>query len=176
MKIGQKFNKLSLEEYYFYIDNHSKYTDFNTLGLYRSILENQKLDTHDQIALREYANRTFAKFFNFLQIKDPSTYIKLITLGKDLTVADECQLWKDIWINQDKILTAKSIKHRSFGVYSKHSCGYDDCPLNGIMIHQGSPFTQMEMRGKNYNLKLKAEQYKSDRKRKKEIIRRILET
>jgi len=32
MEIGQKFNQLTLDEYFFYIDNYKKYKDFNTLG------------------------------------------------------------------------------------------------------------------------------------------------
>ena len=53
MKIGRQFNTLTLKEYLFFIDNHKKYTDFNTLGLYRSITENKKLTMEDKIAVRE---------------------------------------------------------------------------------------------------------------------------
>ena len=53
MEIGQKFNTLTLKEYFFYIDNYKKYTDFSTLGLYRSIVENEKLSLDDKLVIRE---------------------------------------------------------------------------------------------------------------------------
>jgi|GEM_PF-5372128 len=39
MKIDKQFNRLTLKDYFYYIDHHRKYTDFNTLGLYRSLTE-----------------------------------------------------------------------------------------------------------------------------------------
>src|SRR3990170_2614037 len=86
MKIGRKFNLLTLKEYKYYIENHKKYVDFNTLGLYRSILENGKITISNKIEVRDFANKFFLKSFNFLQIKDPETYLKLSTLGESLTV------------------------------------------------------------------------------------------
>ena len=77
MVIGQNFNTLSLKEYYFFIDNYKKYTDFNTLGLYRSIVENENLKLNDKIAVREYAHKTFKKTFDFLQLKDPKTLMTI---------------------------------------------------------------------------------------------------
>jgi len=70
MKIGKKFNQLSKSQYYHFIDNYKKYTDFNTLGLYRSITENERLSLEDQIEIRDYANLIFGKTFNFYQLKD----------------------------------------------------------------------------------------------------------
>jgi hypothetical protein len=139
MKIGQNFNQLTLKEYFFYIDNHKKYTDFNTLGLYRSIIENEKLTLDEKIEVREYAHKFFQKTFDFLQLKDPDTFFCVSTIGQSLTVADKKQIWSDIIANQEKILKDKRIKHRSFGQYSKHNCGYDDCQFNGVMIKKGSP-------------------------------------
>lgn len=75
MEIGQKFNTLTLNEYFFYIDNFKKYKDFNTLGLYRSIVENTKLTLNDKIAVREYAHKKFKKTYDFLQLKDPKTFV-----------------------------------------------------------------------------------------------------
>jgi hypothetical protein len=138
MKIGTKFNRLTYQEYVQIIDRHEKYTDFNTLGLYRSIIENDKLSLSDKIAIRDLAHEKFSKTFEFLQLKDPYVYLQVSTLGRELTVADEQQLWQDIRHNQEKILKAKRIKHRNFGDYSKHNCGYENCPYNGIMIRQGS--------------------------------------
>jgi hypothetical protein len=71
MEIGKKFNCLSFEEYLFYIENHKNYTDFNTLGLYRSIYENDNITLVEKIKIRELANSIFQKTFDFLQIKDP---------------------------------------------------------------------------------------------------------
>jgi hypothetical protein len=179
MKIAQPFNKLTFKEYFFYIDNHKKYTDFNTLGLYRSIIENKKLSIPEKIEVREYAHTQFKKFFGFLQLKDPVTYFEIITLGQELTKADESQIWKDIIANQQKILSEKRIKHRNFGTYSKHDCGRDNCNLNGLMTRKGSYFAYGSMcfpSDKNqYPRKLKSMQRKADRKKEKQIIEKELD-
>ncbi|WP_299210691.1 hypothetical protein [uncultured Dokdonia sp.] len=175
MKIGKKFNQLMKSEYIHYIDNHKKYTDFNTLGLYRSICENEKLDVNDRIEIRDYAHTVFEKTFNFYQLKDPRTYFNVSTLGMELTVADEQQLWKNIITNQQKILSEKKIKHRSFGVYSKHDCGYEHCPYNGLMVKKDSYFAENQMcftSDKNeYAAKEKSLKIKKQRKTKHKIIR-----
>lgn len=175
MKIGKHFNRLTKTEYLHYTDNYKKYTDFNTLGLYRSICENEKLNLFDKIEVRDYAHTLFEKTFNFYQLKDPLTYFNLITLGRDMTVADERKVWEDIRANQEKILKDKKIKHRNFGQYSKHNCGYEDCNLNGLMIRQGSMFTEDYMcfdSDKNrYAAKDKSERRKKDRKNGLKIIK-----
>ena len=63
-----------------------------------------------------------------------------------MTKADERQLWQNVSINQEQILKDKKIKHRNFGNYSKHDCGYDDCPYNGVMIRQGGFLTESTIR------------------------------
>ncbi len=146
MKIGVKFNQLTYAEYLQVIEYHQKYTDFNTLGLYRSILENDKLELDQKIAIRDLAHTKFFKTFKFLQLKDPYTYIQVSTIGQTLTKADERQLWQNIRINQEKILKDKKIKHRNFGIYAKHDCRYDDCPYNGVMIRQGGFLSESTMR------------------------------
>lgn len=179
MNIGQKFNTLNLKEYIFYIDNHRKYTDFNTLGLYRSIVENDKLKLNEKIEVREYAHKTFKKSFEFLQLKDPKTFIDITYLGQELTAGDLERIWIDIRINQQKILTSKKIKHRNFGNYSKHNCGDENCIWNGIMIKQGSWFAETNIHFNNdknkYQQKLKSKARKIDRKNSKQIIERNLE-
>ena len=179
MKIDKKFNQLSKSEYIHYIDNHKKYTDFNTLGMYRSICENERLTLDDRIEIRDYANTIFEKTFNFYQLKDPKTYFDLTTLGMELTVADEQQLWTNIRTNQQKILSDKKIKHRNFGVYSKHDCGYEECRYNGLMIKKGSYFTESQMcfiSDKNeYAAKEKALKMKKQRKNTHKIIREDLD-
>lgn len=179
MKIGKKFNTLTLKEYFFYIDNHKKYTDFNTLGLYRSIVENQKLSLDDKIAVKEYAHKSFRKAFEFLQLKDPKTFVEVEYLGQELTKGEEQQIWADISANQQRVLADKKIKHRNFGVYSKHNCGYDFCTWNGMMIRQGSWMMEGNMyfySDKNrYAAKNKSDKRKSDRKKEKQIIRKAIE-
>lgn len=138
MEIGCKFNTLMLKEYKYYITHAKKYTDFNTLGLYRSITENEKLSLEDKIELRDFANQYFGRFFNFLQIKDPGTYLELIHLGQELNPQQERRAWQELKQSQARILKSKRIRERNFGIYSKHVCGIESCPLNGIMIHYGS--------------------------------------
>ncbi|WP_310482748.1 hypothetical protein [Chamaesiphon sp. VAR_48_metabat_403] len=152
MKIGVKFNQLTYREYVNILDRHQKYTDFNPLALYRSIIENDKLDLTQKIAIRDLAHQHFAKFFEFLQIKAPYTYIKVSTLGETLTAGDEDRFWENIRKNQEKILKAKRIKHRNFGVYSRYyleTLGTDrhywtiiDCPYNGAMIRRDGGVNQ----------------------------------
>lgn len=178
MEIGQKFNKLTLKEYFFYIENHKKYTDFNTLGLYRSILENEKLSLEEKIEVRDYANQFFQKTFDFLQIKDPFTFFGLSTLGEELTIADEKQFWNEIRKNQEKILKDKRIKHRSFGIYSKYIC-LETCLWNGLMIHQGSVLAESNMYFDSDNNKwcaeLKSLRNKKERKKEKQAIKKLVE-
>jgi len=179
MRIGKKFNLISKSEYFHFIDNYKEYTDFNTLGIYRSICENTKLKLNDRIEIRDYANTIFGKTFNFYQLKDPKTYFDLTTLGLELTLADERKIWNDIKINQEKILSEKKIKHRNFGDYSKHNCGIEDCPYNGLMIRQGSWYAEGHMSfhsdKDSHSAKMKSEQIKKQRKNKYKIIRNELD-
>jgi len=175
MKIGKKFNELEFSEYLSIIENNKKYSDFNTLGLYRSLLENEKLEISQKLKIRDFANSYFQKTFDFLQIKDPLTYLKVKTIGEDLTKGDEENLWNNIKENQQKILKDKRIKHRNFGDYSKHNCGYDDCIWNGLMIRQNSWLVESNMHFKDdkikYQQKIKSERRKSERKNEYKIIR-----
>lgn len=177
MKIDEQFNQLTLKEYFYYIDHHKKYTDFNTLGLYRSLTENERLSINDKIAIRTYANKHFQKFYDFLQVKDPSTYLEVSTLGMELTKPERNQLRDDIRGNQQKILAGKRFGHRNFGVYSKHLCGYDDCHRNGMMIKQGSPISYGEISfnsDKNqWTGESKSLQNKKERKQQQVMIRKL---
>ncbi|MCB2410814.1 hypothetical protein [Hymenobacter lucidus] len=138
MKINQQFNTLSLGEFQYLLEHHRKYTDFNTLGLFRGIVESAKLTLYEKRLLRTQVIAAFSKPYNFLQLKDPVTYLALSTLGEELTVADEKQAWQNIRTNQQRILADKRLRHRNFGTYSKHLCGYENCHLQGLMIRQGS--------------------------------------
>ena len=142
MKISKPFNQFTRQEYLEIIPNYKQYSDFNTLGLYRSFTENETLSLEEKIALRDFANRFFQKTFDFLQLKDPKTYFEISTLGEELTRGDELNYWRIIRENQQKILKDKKIQHRNFGTYAKHDCGYDYCPYNGLMIKQGSALAE----------------------------------
>lgn len=138
MKIKKRFNKLSKSEYYHVLANHKKYTNFNILGIYRSILETEKLDINGKIEIRDAYNKEFQKTFDFMVMKDPGTYRRLRELDEDKVHQYEMdELQKKVY---DKLKK----KHRSFGVYSKHICGYDTCPLNGLMLPGGSSVQEYE--------------------------------
>ncbi|GAB3829487.1 hypothetical protein [Hymenobacter jeollabukensis] len=142
MKLNRRLNQLTEAEYRHLLANYRRYTDFNSLGLFRSLLENDKLEPTQRQRLRDAAIEAFPKFYEFLQLKDPHTYFRLRTLGQELTVADERTFWEQISQAQQRLLADKRLRHRNFGMYSKHSCGYDTCPLNGLMIRPGSPIME----------------------------------
>jgi hypothetical protein len=108
MEIKKKFNAMTLNEIIAYIESRNKYTNFNTLGLYRSIVENEKLTLSEKLELREYAHALFQKTFDFLQLKDPKTYIDVCTLGEELTKADENQLWQNVVMGRNSWTTKLS--------------------------------------------------------------------
>jgi|SRR5690554_1513777 len=89
MKINKPFNQLQKEEYLYFIENHKQYSDFNTLGLYRSLLENEQLTMEDKTEIRDFAHSYFQKTFDFLQLKDPLTYLKVVHLETELTQQEE---------------------------------------------------------------------------------------
>lgn len=136
MKINKRFSQLTFSEYLFYLQNAHKYTDFNSLGIYRSLLENETLSLTEKLTIRDCAHQKFAKSFDFLQLKDPRAFIGVSTLGQTLTKADENQLWENIRDGQRRILTEKRLGHRNFGTYARHNCGLENCPLNGVMFRQ----------------------------------------
>ena len=102
------------------------------------------------------------------------------TLGQTLSRAEEIQLWDRIKRAQEEILTAKKIKHRSFGIYSKHECGHENCVYDGVMIRTGSYLEECAMlfnsdrnrRGATH----RARQRKSDRKEMRRVIDRELDS
>ena len=175
MKVGKQFNTLTYGEYLHLIENRQKFTDFNTLGLFRSIVETTKLNLAQKLDLRQVAIAAFAKTFDFLQLKDPQTYFEVSTLGETLTKADESQAWENIKRNQQRILESKQLKQRNFGTYSKHDCGREDCHLNGVMLRQGSRVAwggPMHFRSDNrsWSKPEKAERHKQARKAKQHLI------
>ena len=169
MEIGKKFNKLTFKEYLAIIPNYKKYTDFNTLGLYRSIIENEKLKDDEPIKVVELAHSYFKKFFDFLVIKDSFTYYNIITLGREnMTNADKEKVWGDIRDAQAKIIKEKKFGHRNFGNFSKHNCGISECPYNGIMVKKGSLIAECWLTLPNdkpkHNKKVKSERIRKERK------------
>lgn len=181
MKINRQLNTLSYSEYLHLLKNYLRFTDFNSLGLFRSILENEKLTLEQKIKIRDISISTFPRFFNFLQVKDPWTFRKVALLGQEFTVADEDRLREIISLNQQRILADKRIKHRNFGIYSKHNCGYETCYMNDLMIKQGSLLSEYNMilpasRHQNYSTFSKSERRKQERKRKHQIVQTALFT
>jgi len=179
MKVGRQLNTLSYNEYLHLLKNYSRFTDFNSLGLFRSILESENLTLEQKLEVRDMAIHTFPKFFIFLQVKDPWTFRKLELLGQEFTVADEDRLREVIELNQQKILADKRIRHRNFGIYSKHSCGYDTCHLSNLMIKQGSWLAERHIyfqtdQHSKYSVFAKAERYKKERKMKRHLIQEDL--
>jgi hypothetical protein len=179
MKLGRPFKKMTFSEYFYSIKAHEIFSDWNTLGLYRSLIEQEKLTLEEKIKVRDFAHTFFQKQFDFLQLKDPKTYIEVCSLGLEMTKADERQMWETVKQNQQKILKEKKIKHRNFGEYSKHNCGYETCRFNGIMVKQGSFMCESNMRfdsDKNAGAaKFKSEKLKKDRKNQRQIIDEDLE-
>lgn len=145
MKLNRRLNQLSEAEYQHLLANHGCYTDFNSLGLFRSLLENERLDLAQRLRLRDAAIAMFPKFYAFLQLKDPRTYLRLSNLGQELTVAEEAACWEQIKRNQQRLLADKGIRHRNFGTYARHDCGYDCCPFNGLMVRPGSSLAEGRM-------------------------------
>ncbi|WBA40889.1 hypothetical protein [Hymenobacter canadensis] len=146
MKLNCRLNQLTEAEYWHLLANYCRYTDFNSLGLFRSLLENGKLSLVQRQQLRDAAIAVFPKFYEFLQLKDPTTYLQLSSLGQELTVADERAAWEEIKHAQQRILTRKQLGHRNFGTYSRHNCPYDTCPYNGLMIRQNSRLAEGVLR------------------------------
>ena len=140
MKTGRQYKELKYQEYLHLIEHHKKFTDFNRLGLLRSLLENQRISDAERLQLRDKAKQAFSKYYEFLQIKDPVTYVDLETFGWELDEPQMKEFWGAVRVNQELILKRKRIKHRNFGVYSKHLCVHDNCPFYGVMFPQGSRF------------------------------------
>ena len=143
MKIGKPFNQLSKTRLLHVIDHHKRYEDFNSLGLYRGIVEHKRLSLEDKLEVVERAHQHFRKFFQFLQVKAPWTYLEIMNLGKwdEITAGEHEQMKRDIRRNQQRILKKKRIKHRSFGIHSKHNC-VETCWVNGLMVRQDSWFAE----------------------------------
>lgn len=145
MKLNRRLNQLTEADYRNLLVNYWRYTDFNSLGLLRSLLGNEKLTLEQRLHLRDAAIEAFPKFYEFLQLKDPFTYLRLNTLGQELTVADERASRDEIIRAQQRILTEKRIQHRNFGTYAKHNCPYDTCPFNGLMVRPGARLAEHVM-------------------------------
>jgi hypothetical protein len=106
--------------------------------VYRGIRESTKLTDEIKVELRDAYNVVFQKTFNFLVMKDPGLYRYFVELDGDKMKDHEMEEL------QQKAYNKLKKKHRSFGVYSKHMCGYDDCPLNGLMLPGGSSIQEYE--------------------------------
>jgi hypothetical protein len=177
MKVGKLFNTLTYGEYLYLIDHHQRFSDFNTLGLFRSIVETTKLSLDQKLELRKVAIATFPKAFDFLQLKDPVTYFEVCFLGESLTVADKRQAWENIRHSQQEILKSKKLNHRNFGTYARHCCGIDTCPIKGVMLRQAdrsSSSMHFHTDKSSYASQEKAERRKKDRKTQSHLVTQSL--
>lgn len=120
MKLNRPFNTLSLAEYRHIIPRHSKYTDFNPLALYRSIVENPKLSTAEKQEVLALANQYFQKFYDFLVVKDLHTYAALSRLGlPPLSPAQQWDYDEQLRAQAEKILARKRIRNWRVGTVTK---------------------------------------------------------
>jgi hypothetical protein len=178
MKLGQQINALTYSGYLHLLENYMRFTDFNHLGLFRSILESEKLAPTQKLEIRDAVIEKFPKFFEFLQLKDPVTYFSLVTYQQALTPADSHQVWEEIKRNQQRILAVKKLGHRNIGTYAKHDCGYETCHLKGLMIRQGSWLAEGKMRfctdTREYSASFKSKMRRRDRKQHRQIIEQEL--
>ncbi|MTB50192.1 hypothetical protein [Lewinella sp. W8] len=134
MEIGRKIRELSARKIHQILREHHRYTDFNRLGLFRGILESEKLTLEQKQSLKEAAVAAFPKYYDFLILKDPDTWDQLEHLGQERLQPELRRDWQDIRRRQKSMLREKRLRHRNFGVYSKHLCGYDHCRYNGSMV------------------------------------------
>lgn len=137
MEIGRRYNQFTFDAYCYYIDQAKKCMDFNIVGLYRGILDNQQLHLEERIALRNHARQKFGQAFECLQVRDPETFIKLLTLGRTLTTTEEEQLWQEVERNR-KIILHRQRQNGKFGRYAQHLCGDENCVWHGLLIKQDS--------------------------------------
>lgn len=120
MQLAKKFNTFSPSDYYDVIKNHKRYRNFNPLGLYRSLIENPKLDTATQLEILVFANQYFGKFYEFLVVKDIHLYAKLSRLGKEpLNHTQEYQYQEQLREQAKRILQAKKIRNWRVGIHTK---------------------------------------------------------
>ena len=120
MKLNRPFNTLTLAQYRQIIPQHARYTDFNPLALYRSIVENRKLNEEDKQEVLALANQYFQKFYDFLVVKDLHTYAALSRLGlPSLSPAQQWDYNAQLRIQARKILARKRIRNWRVGTQSK---------------------------------------------------------
>ena len=116
MKLNRRFNTLTLAEYRALIPRHAAYADFNPLALYRSIMENRKLDEAAKQEVLALANRYFQRFYDFLPAKDPQTYFELSLLGQPpLSDAQWRQYYWKIREQGEKLAKGKGIRNHRVG-------------------------------------------------------------
>ena len=82
MKLNARFNTFTLPRYREAVANHERYADFNPLALFRSILENDRLNEAEQLEVLAPAKAAFPRFYEHL-LKDLHTYAALSCLGQE---------------------------------------------------------------------------------------------
>ena len=120
MKLNRPFNTLTLAQYRQIIPQHARYADFNPLALYRSILENSKLNEAAKQEVLALAKQYFPKFYDFLVVKDFNTYAALSRLGlPPLSPAQQWDYSEQLCIQAEKILARKRIRNWRVGTQTK---------------------------------------------------------
>ena len=62
-----------------------------------------------------FANQYFQRFYDFLFIKDPVTYIRLATLRQGLSETQQRQHLSRVWDRREKWCAEKGIRHQRIG-------------------------------------------------------------
>ncbi|MGF6148844.1 Uncharacterised protein [Kingella potus] len=119
MKLNARFNTFTLPRYREAIANHQRYTDFNPLALYRSIVENDRLGDAEKLEVLALANQAFPRFYRHLLLKDLHTYAALSRLGLEpLCDVQMRQYTAGLRREQDKEFAKRKIRNRRIGVYT----------------------------------------------------------
>lgn len=135
MKLNARFNTFTLPRYREAIANHKRYTDFNPLALFRSILENGKLGEAEQLEVLALAKAAFPRFYRHLLLKDLRTYAALSRLGQEpLGDAQMRQYINKLRCEQEKEFAKRKIRNARVGAYTVSewiTCGEDGGRGNG---------------------------------------------
>ena len=115
MKLNARFNTFTLLRYREAVANHKRYADFNPLALFRSILENDRLNEAEQLEVLAPAKAAFPRFYEHL-LKDLHTYAALSRLGQEpLGYAQMRQYTAGLRREQEKESAKRKIRNGRVG-------------------------------------------------------------
>ena len=165
MKLNARFNTFTLPRYREAIANHKRYTDFNPLALFRSILENGKLGEAEQLEVLALAKAAFPRFYRHLLLKDLCTYAAISRLGQE--PLGEAKMWQyinNLRCEQEKEFAKRKIRNSRVGAYT----------LNVWRI-DGEDRTFMDRHQSVKALSAEQAAHRKSRKRQTHDIRRLLD-